>query len=493
MNINVTVSSDVARPPVQPIQLARLMLCTPFYIMLVLMVMEALLGAATTYLVIKAGRDFTKDQLLIFDLLAILGVQSASYVVGAISWIYAERAGFLAYGRYMMRFARDNRNQPKSLTDKDTRERVEPFLTGETFYVFFNLLYEIEGDLRLLLGLIFNVIVLGTQIDGSLPVAYAAAFFVLFAMQWTMRKPIARAYLENQRMTNRMTAQGYTAWDNVFTGNRYNLRLWLAGFKVKLRDGLDAQIKAIMTKEGLSAASAIIGLAIVFGTMAMVAAQNPDDADTLIALVATLPRQIEMTHSMHQFTSGWNELLAVWTRLGGVASNMHPPVDPKFEERIKLDRLVLREGDKANTVASLDDAMGVILSQPTGRINVRGPNGSGKSTLLTNLKAVVKTRAYYWPTADRLAFQFAQGVDPKESDDDDVPRPPSEAKKTGFSSGERQLRALQEIVRFTDSPLYLLDEWDANLDPHNRAAAEALVDELARRARVVEISHRDRV
>ena len=156
------------------------------------------------------------------------------------------------------------------------------------------------------------MIVLGTQIDGSLPVAYAAVFVVLFAMQWTMRKRVARAYLENQRMTNRMTAQGYTAWDNVFTGNRYNLRLWLAGFKAKLRDGLDAQIKAIMTKEGLSAASAIVGLAIVFGDHGLDRQQQCRTIpEVLIALVATLPRQIEMTNNMHQFTSGWNELLAV--------------------------------------------------------------------------------------------------------------------------------------------------------------------------------------
>ena len=89
-----------------------------------------------------------------------------------------------------------------------------------------------------------------------------------------MRKRVASAYRENQRMTNRMTAQGYTAWDNVFAGNRYNLRLWLAGFKSKLRDGLDAQIIAIMTKEGLSAASGIVGLAIVFAAMAFIALQN---------------------------------------------------------------------------------------------------------------------------------------------------------------------------------------------------------------------------
>ena len=124
---------------------------------------------------------------------------------------------------------------------------------------------------------------------------------------------------------------------------------------------------------------------------------------------------------------------------------------------------------------------------------MRGPNGAGKSTLLTSLKAAVKTRAYYWPTADRLAFAFTQGRDEVETDEDGDPIEPSDAKKIGYSSGERQLRALQEIVRHTDAPIYLLDEWDANLDPNNRAAADALVEELARRARVVEISHRDRV
>jgi len=52
--------------------------------------------------------------------------------------------------------------------------------------------------------------------------------------------------------------------------------------------------------------------------------------------------------------------------------------------------------------------------------------------------------------------------------------------------------SLEEIVRYTDAAIYLLDEWDANLDSSNRAMADALVEQLAQRARVVEISHRDR-
>src|SRR6185503_12838626 len=318
-----------------PLALARFMVCPPFYVMMGLMLVEASLHAVTTYLVIHAGRDVARGDFHIADLMWILASESAAYVIGAVSWIFAERAGFLAYGRYMMRFARDNRQKTKLLGDKEARDRIEPFLTGETFYVYFHLLYEIEGDLRILLALILNVIVLGTEIDGALPIAYVAMFVVLFVMQWTMRRRVAGAYRENQRMTNRMTAQGYTAWDNVFAGNRYNLRLWLDGFKRKLRDGLDAQIKAIMTKEGLSAASGIIGLAIVFAAMAYIAVNNSGDMEVMIALATTLPRQIEMTHDIHTFTSGWNELLASWARMTGVADNMHPEADAEFDRRMK--------------------------------------------------------------------------------------------------------------------------------------------------------------
>src|ERR1700742_3804670 len=176
--------TQMTQQPLKPLQLARFLLCGPFYVMLVLMLIEASLHAVTTFLVIEAGRDVARGKFVVADLLWILASESIAYVVGAVSWIFAERTGFLAYGRYMLRFARDNRAKTKLLGDKQAREQVEPFLTGETFYVYFHLLYEIEGDLRILLAIIFNVVVLGTQIDGVLPAAYACVFAVLFLMQW---------------------------------------------------------------------------------------------------------------------------------------------------------------------------------------------------------------------------------------------------------------------------------------------------------------------
>src|SRR5262245_42514265 len=446
------------RPPLRQIDVAKFILSRPAYFMLALLVLEALLSATTTYLVIQAGRAVAAGQFIVSDLVWIFVAQSASYASGAVSWIFAEQAGYRAFGRYVLHFARVNRHETRLLNDRTMREQVEPFLTGETFYIFFHLMYELEGDLKLLLGLTFNAIVLGMEIDGNLPIAYAAVFTTLFSVQLMLRKPIANAYLINQTMTNRMTAQGYTAWDNVFVGNRYNLRLWLAGFKSRLRDALRAQIRAVVAREGMSALGGVMALAVVFAVMIAIAARDTTDAAILIAMAATLPRQIEMTHEVHQLASGWNELVAIWARIGGVTENMRPAPDPGHDERVQFDRLVLREGDTVIEVKSIDEAVRAVMASATGRINVRGANGSGKSTLLAALKSVLLTKAYYWPTTERLAFKFGEAA----AGDAAAPEPQPEAKpaakgrrrsKRGFSSGERQLRSLQEIVDHTRSPI----------------------------------------
>lgn len=483
------------RTPFTRLEFLRFLMSGPLYVTFALLVCEALLSAATTWLVIKAGRDVANGDFLVLDLLWILAVQSLSYLIGAVSWVFAERAGMRAFGLYMARFARDNRHYPTLLGDRHAREQIEPFLTGETFHTIYKLMYEVEGQLKVLLSLIFNALVLGMEIDGSLPFAYGTVFAVLMLLQYAVRKRVTEIYLDSQRWNNRVTAHGYTFWDNVFTGNRYNLRLWFAGFKHRARECLKAAIRVIVAREGLSATGAIFGLTIVFTTLAYIAYRDAGNTAILIGLAATLPRQIEMTNEVHQFAIDWNDVLAAWTRVGGIAASMRPDPDPHFNRRVKFDRLVLREGGEVQTVESVDDALRLVLGSPRGRINVRGGNGSGKSTLLAALKAEIGSRAYYWPTSDRLAFQFAsKQPDPGEEDDAGetaAETKPARRKRKGFSSGERQIKSLEEIVANTQAPIYLLDEWDANLDARNRSAADDLVERLSQRARVIEISHRD--
>src|SRR5260370_13122498 len=137
-----------------------------------------------------------------------------------------------------------------------------------------------------------------------------------------------------------------------------------------------------MAREGLSALGGIIGLAIVCSIMTYVGIANAGDSEVLMALAATLPRQIEMTNQVHQLTSGWNDVLALWTRLGGVARSMRPEPDPNFDRRIKFDRLVLREDGRGNIFSSVEGAMRLALAKRRGPVLVAGGNGNRESTRL---------------------------------------------------------------------------------------------------------------
>jgi ABC-type protease/lipase transport system fused ATPase/permease subunit len=461
------------------IDFARLLWSRPGMMMLFLLVIEAALSAGTTYLLIRTGRNVANDEFQVMDLIWILIVQSTAYAVGAVSWVFGEQAGFGAYGRYMHRFAQTNRGRSLLLSDTGAREVVEPFLTGETFHIFFELVYELESVLRLLLAVIFNAIVLGVEIDGWLSVSYFVIIAICLSLQYALRKPVAKAYLSNQKRTNLLTAHSYTAWDNIFTGNRYNYSVWNRVFKVRLRVALKAQIRAILAREGLSSIGGIISLAVVFAVTGWVAWNSRGASATMIALAATLPRQIELAHSVQQLAEGWNDLVALWTRIGGAVENF-APIDPaNFEARTKLQDIRLHCSEMGELrPTDLQQALAGVRAHSQGRVLIRGPNGSGKSSLLALIKDGLGPRAYYWPTTDRLAFSFSK-------------RQGEGGGEAGFSAGQRQIATLQEIVNKTSASYYLLDEWDANLDADNRAIAEALVEELAQRARVVEVSHRD--
>lgn len=468
--------------------------------MLLLVMLQELLGAGTTWLVIQVARGITEARVTVGDFIWIVVAQTLSYLAGAASWIYAERTGFTAFGKYLLHFARTNRFRTALLGDAEARERTEPFLTNEGFRVCFDLMYDVQFYLRLFFNIVFNAAVLGMEIDGGLPLAYLLAFALLLILQWSLRKPLAAAYLQNQRMTNRMMARTYNAWDNIFSGNRYNFRLWHGDLRERLAAALSAQIRAILAREGWSAISGIIALIVVLAATAWVAVHASGNLGLLIALAATLPRQIEMTLDMHQLTAGMTDLLAIWTRIKGICEHMRPDGEVRIDARIAFDRLLLKVGPEEKVCATLADALKIVLSEPSGLVSVRGGNGAGKSTLLVALKACFGGRAYYWPAHDRLNFRFNTqgGVPMPDIDPDDEPEEPevfnaAEAaqEKTGYSSGERQLQVLREIVTETGQTIYLLDEWDANLDAANRRTARELVEQLAARARVVEISHRD--
>mgnify|MGYP001767092751 CR=1 FL=1 len=82
----------------------------------------------------------------------------------------------------------------------------------------------------------------------------------------------------------------------------------------------------------------------MLSTTAWVAVQDAGNTALLIALAATLPRQIDMTLDMHQLTAGLTDMIAVWTRIKGACEHIEPVADAGFADRIGFGRLELRDG-----------------------------------------------------------------------------------------------------------------------------------------------------
>ena len=151
--------------------------------MLAMILLQESCSAATTWLVIRIAREIAGETITAGNFFGIIVAQTIAYLAGAVGWIFAERAGFGAYSRYMLHFARQNRFRTPLLGDSEARENTEPFLTSEAFHVLFELVFTLQFHLHLFFQLLFNALVLGFEIDVGLPWAFAAAFVTLSTLQ----------------------------------------------------------------------------------------------------------------------------------------------------------------------------------------------------------------------------------------------------------------------------------------------------------------------
>jgi ABC-type transport system involved in cytochrome bd biosynthesis fused ATPase/permease subunit len=156
----------------------------------------------------------------------------------------------------------------------------------------------------------------------------------------------------------------------------------------------------------------------------------------------------------------WAAWKSLTEKLSIVEEGLQEPGEVSLEAYITPELIRVSQ----NGVAT---SFGEISLSGAGRITISGANGAGKSTALLALKAREGAGAVYLPAHHVLELAEEGG---------------------SLSSGEAALSALRCAAAST-SPVLLLDEWDANLSPENRAWQHAFIEELARSRVVVEVRH----
>ncbi len=485
--------------------------------LLALVLQEALTAAASWFIIdiakklawtIQAQSPQDGNWWVVHSFLILCGLYAGAYGSSLISWYFVETTGFTAYEKYVNNFDAAYENKIDLLHDAKTREDVEPYVGSEAFSVIFRFIYDLEFNVSILLLLVFNSLVLGDVIDGNYPYVFLLILMSLLVLQYIVRRPMAQASLHNQKHTNAMMAWAWAAWDNVLSGNKYNYQLWQATFRQRLAKSLRAQLRLVFWREGWGSISNLYALIIILGYTSWMAITKGGDAVYLVGLAASLPKQFDMLQDMRTFSNGISDWVAVFARIKGLCYSMQPScLGIEKQNRIKFEKIKFQIKHDIFYIQNIDELLNKItaLHPRVGRIKVRAANGVGKSTILVLLKIKLQAEAYYLPCQDRMQFQFntpEDGVYPNHAavqlenemaDEDEQLKNLRSAElskiSAGWSSGERQMLVLKEIVNHTHHPYYLLDEWSANLDAHRLAEADQCIDALALRAVVIEVSH----
>lgn len=399
------------------------------------------------------------------------------YIPGIFAGFNLEKAKSKAFFQYTALFSDKYKCIPEALSDKHFQAEKEPWLTNESSKTIEEA-YSVGYDsLSTALNTLLNVLAICIAIDSKMMIGYIISFLILPIVSHWYKNKIAEAAIKLQQDRKSMSQTLLSGWDNIIIGNIYNFSIWWKEYLKRWSNYNHSSASAVLIMQIASASATIftlIPVAIVFLWVFF----TTSDVAKLAALIATLPRQIQIiqhfeilsTYAMH-----WHSVIAKLKAL--VSTITTPPFNKEqLVSRIQTKEITISINNQQKEFTSVDHFIETINAMPYGRITIRGRNGSGKTTLINLLKKELGNRAYYLPTTSKLFFE--------------------KTLEESLSTGQRIKAYLEELTQTYQKSIqphnhiFLFDEWDANLDKNNVMLISNLLDDFSKEYCVIEISHR---
>ena len=398
-------------------------------------------------------------------------------IPGFLSVVSAMRGGFVALRRFVDIIPQKRAAAIKGGSGDADVTGMEAVLSGNSELTLMETTESIRHALAMTLNVVINVGVMAYYINNVILAGYAIGFAVA---GWYGARRIreismrAKAALASKIDMDNFLILGP---ENIMTGSERNRGVWFEGFKKRFDVRVQRGMAVAWLGQEVPVVSALLASAPVFAALGYLVETHSKDYEYLAVLASTLPRQLFLIQGVYGMVSVGAALTHNWSRLRELERRARVK-SPDVAQKVPLvDYARLRlwtSTGVANSLSSLEDLEKITGGFGAGRFLLKGPNGAGKSTLLRRLRERFPD-AHYWPAQSKLLF----AVDGDRCGN------------TWGSTGERAAAVLAELVELPGS-LFLLDEWDANMDSENVVYGDRLIDKLAHKVCVIEVRHRMR-
>ncbi|UYL09010.1 ABC transporter ATP-binding protein [Bdellovibrio sp. SKB1291214] len=428
-----------------------------------LITIQQLLNALGTYALAKAGLSFeNREKFVLWTLASIL-----LFILSPVINIFIRRIeSILSFDAYRIFLSENLFSKSGNSSLWQSKNLKDRFLAsiGSDASDYLGLVLFISMDIySFVLSIVLGVLTLSFTIDMSLLPAFTCSGILSFLVYRKFSKKVEALYHVDQSARTALIGHLLKSWDNVLLRNSNILQNYQNSFIQKISSAQSRAIKSATASELL-----IFVLGLATGLPVLLSASwiiwnSVSNTQVLIALLATLPRQLNILGVFRNVFQSLTSLLSVEAKFSVLCEGTVIP-GRKLEEAIKTDLITINQ----NSFSDIKEMMEKFEENPTGRFEVRGANGAGKSTFLLHLNHRLDNSVYL-PTHPDLMIG-------------------SETFSTR-SSGENLLAHIEALASAKEE-IILLDEWDANLDAENLQIVNTRINQIAKTKTIVEVRHR---
>ena len=403
-----------------------------------------------------------------------LGLYLASlilpYLPGALALISLTKAKAQGCIDYVNYFVAAHSGRVTEWADQGNRSHKESILSGQAIPVIRHYLDYSYHLLSTSLNVILNIVTVAIVLAPSFLVAFAVGLSAAAFVLYLQKKRKGALALDAQQSQIRWTAILLRLWDNVVLGNRHNMEQWIDRSTKRAGHFQKSTVHLESFSQGISVAMAFCLMVPVFATTGYLAFVNQANIVWLGMLAVVLPRLFLILSYSYDMVLVLADIPMQRKQFKTVTDTLDLSqfLDPhhaaeRFGERIQWEKLQVSGLETKVSDPELLDKL-----PAKGRITCCGENGAGKTSWLLLLKLRKGDGAFYLPAKHHL--DFATDI-------------------STLSTGQSAAAIVGEIFREIDTPVVLLDEWDANLDHANTAEISKMIDQLAERVCVIETRH----
>lgn len=448
-----------------------------------LAIMEMISASASLWLVMIMER-ITEGKPFIPVLFYYLGSLLLPSIPWCFSFIFITRWRQEAQRTFINSFVSTNRGNVVEWNNQGIKEQKISILTAEGPQAINAVIDYAFNVASYALSVFFNIVALSIVVEPLFAVAFSISLAAVTIIMKLRRR--SQRLLTKKALTARIDLYQSLlgAWDNVLLGNNYNFSLWNERTKSRIKRCLQKNVDLERFDQILAIVVSLITMIPSLAVVVWFVIQNENDTSKLASFFVTVPILfliLSYTYQMLSHIFRWgmhkNKLISIYRSLQPMSYSYNDMLN-----KVKWPKIEYTKNESLHTdadykgsrqfcpPASLTSHHDLIShSHEPGRITLRGENGSGKSTTLMLIKNSLGEKAFILPTTGQLSFV---------------------AETNKHSTGENLKNRLNEILENVDANVLLLDEWDANLDRHNRELLSQLIDRIAEKKCVIEVRHR---